>query len=109
MIQIFFTTAYNHVSGYYTNTWVPIYLATLKSPPFDKAFGLSSGLMLFGGLLGPLWGLLADRIGPKKILLSSGIISALMATVHFGAVSGTSDFYVILISVLWVFPLTAYW
>ena len=57
-------------AGFYTSfVWMAIYMKVLCNPPYEHAFWINAGALLFGIILPlPLTGMLSDKIGRDKTM-----------------------------------------
>lgn len=70
---------FGHVLLYTTTIYINvIYTTILKTPP-SKIMLINTGILLWWVLLSPLMGLLADRFGIKKFMLTAALASMILA------------------------------
>ncbi|HEV3495389.1 MAG TPA: MFS transporter, partial [Actinomycetes bacterium] len=81
---VILTVAMSHVGFDLTQPFIPLYVRQLGVTDLGEAAfwsGLTVGISPLGGaLLGPLWGMLADRFGRKLMVLRSLVM---MSILHF--------------------------
>lgn len=63
-VACFWPTAF-----YIAFVWVASYESTLADPPLPEAFSINTAMIVLSTILFPPFGMLADKIGPRKFML----------------------------------------